>query len=821
MRKTSEKKSFYLSIAGFTAIWFLFFLPAFIGGEVFFSHDIKTFYYPYRHFAFSEIQHGVVPLWSPYSSAGYPVHAAAETGIFYPLNWLFFSLFNSLQAYTLVLIFHYLLAGIFVIILQRERAVPGFAAFVSACIFSFGGFMITHLIHCSIICAATWLPLILYFIHRFLNGNDGRALFGAIAVISLQFLASHPQIAVMTTFTSLIYALMVLFQRGRLRTEAYKFLLLLIIIPFAYGLSAVQLFPTAELSHFSTRGTGGGLSFIFQGSLQPQMLLSLVFPAFFGLTRPSDVLGYGYVHPHYWGQGGAFWEMCGYTGVVSLILVSMILFCPSQRKRSWPVLILAGLAILLALGKWGFFYWFFHLFPGASKLRFPSRFLLVWTLCIGLLAGDALNSLYCGFVKGSALKKVARFWFVSGIVLCLIIFITFFLITHHKHEITEIAQTYAAKIVNDGQGHRLSAERYDMKINEALRGIGKSVSPGNTETILPLLYLFGMVLLIGVTSRYTFITSKGLAIYLSITLFIELFSFSYFYNKREIRQSLVKPISASILAKDGELWRFLSPARKGIQEEELLKPCYNVLFGFSSIITPGPFLTSNLHDWLRITGAGIAPFDIFVKHKQLSEHLPLLSLMNIKYIVTSHEFHDFRVEELLSEPVYLYLNTEYLSRITFPQSVLIKPENCEVSTIQFASDSHVDYQSVLVLDSPASLSGVKSKPLQSAGHVVDLIYDNHLVTVKVSISHHCFLRLSDAYFPGWKAFVDNTERSIFLAEGLFRAVELFPGEEEVIFRYEPFSYRFGLFTSLIVLMILLSSFCLFEQSALPEKKKTF
>lgn len=87
-------------------------------------------------------------------------------------------------------------------------------------------------------------------------------------------------------------------------------------------------------------------------------------------------------------------------------------------------------------------------------------------------------------------------------------------------------------------------------------------------------------------------------------------------------------------------------------------------------------------------------------------------------------------------------------------------------------------------------------------------YENQEVKIKTQASNDGFLFLSDTYYPGWKAYVDGQEKKIYLANYAFRAVEVPRGEHEVVFRYEPQSFWWGIKVSLgtgvaVVLVILL------------------
>ena len=65
-----------------------------------------------------------------------------------------------------------------------------------------------------------------------------------------------------------------------------------------------------------------------------------------------------------------------------------------------------------------------------------------------------------------------------------------------------------------------------------------------------------------------------------------------------------------------------------------------------------------------------------------------------------------------------------------------------------------------------------------------------------------FLFLSDVYYPGWNAYVDEEPAHIYQANYLFRAVELTKGNHKVEFRYEPQSLKIGLGISLLTVIFL-------------------
>jgi hypothetical protein len=80
-------------------------------------------------------------------------------------------------------------------------------------------------------------------------------------------------------------------------------------------------------------------------------------------------------------------------------------------------------------------------------------------------------------------------------------------------------------------------------------------------------------------------------------------------------------------------------------------------------------------------------------------------------------------------------------------------------------------------------------------------YNLTRVTLQVQHSSAGLLLLRDTYYPGWRAFVDGMETEIFRANYVQRAVHIPEGEHLVQFRYEPLSYKLGLFLTLSTALV--------------------
>ena len=82
-------------------------------------------------------------------------------------------------------------------------------------------------------------------------------------------------------------------------------------------------------------------------------------------------------------------------------------------------------------------------------------------------------------------------------------------------------------------------------------------------------------------------------------------------------------------------------------------------------------------------------------------------------------------------------------------------------------------------------------------------YSSNKVSLNVFSTVPKLLFLSDTYYPGWRAYVDNKETKIYRADYAFRAIFVPKGLHNVSFLYKPESFYLGGKISIISLALLL------------------
>ncbi|MGQ9517423.1 MAG: YfhO family protein [Anaerolineae bacterium] len=147
-----------------------------------------------------------------------------------------------------------------------------------------------------------------------------------------------------------------------------------------------------------------------------------------------------------------------------------------------------------------------------------------------------------------------------------------------------------------------------------------------------------------------------------------------------------------------------------------------------------------------------------------------------------------------SGDVKIYRNLDNLPRAYLVGKALAVGSDEEALNIM-RQEEFDPHSLVLLHDAPAEDFGwAGNRPAEIVR------YTPEEVILHTQFERPAYLVLSDAYYPGWRAFVDGREFPILRANLMFRAVALPAGEHTVVFRYMPASLRTGAVVSLTTLL---------------------
>lgn len=123
----------------------------------------------------------------------------------------------------------------------------------------------------------------------------------------------------------------------------------------------------------------------------------------------------------------------------------------------------------------------------------------------------------------------------------------------------------------------------------------------------------------------------------------------------------------------------------------------------------------------------------------------------------------------------------------------------DAATLRLLHDGALDPRREVVI---AGCDGVPAPvPSDAPARAEIQSYAPERVVIDATTGGAAYLVLTDAWFPGWRAWVDGAEQTVWRADHALRAVWLPPGRHRVEFRYAPASFRGGLLASTVAALV--------------------
>ncbi|MBI4591412.1 MAG: YfhO family protein [Candidatus Rokubacteria bacterium] len=115
--------------------------------------------------------------------------------------------------------------------------------------------------------------------------------------------------------------------------------------------------------------------------------------------------------------------------------------------------------------------------------------------------------------------------------------------------------------------------------------------------------------------------------------------------------------------------------------------------------------------------------------------------------------------------------------------------------LRLVNDDAIDFHEEVLIAGCAEAP--PAGPRGGVAHAEIREYGRDRVVIQGTTDSPAYLVLTDSWFPGWRAWVNGTEHTVWRANHAFRAVWLGPGRHDVEFRYTPAPLRHGLALSLL------------------------
>ena len=463
------------------------------------------------------------------------------------------------------------------------------------------------------------------------------------------------------------------------------------------------------------------------------------------------------------------------------------------------------MSILLAFGNYTPLFRLLYRLPGFSFFRVPSRFLYLTALCVSVMAGIGLDGLTS--LSGSDARPMRmRRWLAWGVGSCVALLVIGtivggFLLRWGRQPILAFAERFVRARFY-GQAYRVQPwQYYADRIASIYAAAENALDITNPFVLEALLVGLALLALLALWHRGR-VGPRVLQLSLVALIVVDmLFQHGGYARTHDIEAALSTPHAVEILARDRELFRIyqvLGPEQvAGAVDYGLLPANYNMLFGLSGVGVYSALGSTRYHEFMGELGTvnlayGVAP----ISPQQVLSNLTVLSLLNVKYILSRQALDDPRLRLVSNADPLIYENTTVLPRAFFVPRHRVLSEKELLTALR--SGTFDPLQEVLLEVEPLPPSGEPAR----VSRATIATYEAQRVIVDVETDGNGFLVLSDLYYPGWRARIDGRDATTYQANYVMRAVPVGAGRHRVEFDYRPDSFRLGAAITMLTLMVL-------------------
>lgn len=716
------------------------------------ADDTFRYLYPFKKLGTDMLKKGVAPLWNPYNGAGMPLLATYQWAPFNPFNILFLFL-ESRLAWSFYIVIQAFLLSFFTYIYCRKMHISVLGAIFSSIIFLFSGFVVARLVFGNLIYPLIALPILLYLIEDFVaNPKKIKKVIFIPIVIVFMLVSGHPHITSYILIVSVFY----LFYRI-ISIKKIIFIILLLLI--GAGMASIQLVPTIELFLHSNMSNEASAFIINRFLLPPYHLVSILISNYFGNQSTYN----------YWGAGDYIETVAG-IGLIPSFFAYISLATNNHLTKKYRLFFFAITIItILTAIDWFITRFLFRLPIPIISTSPPSRIFVLTSFSLSILAGYGFDA------WANALK------FSKKIILKIIPF---------------IALVFAINIITFAL-YKFNIDCHNEQIPQC-RLIALRNTFLETLIFIPMILLFFVYLKIKIKKIKKFIT---------IVIIFMVFSFGIYNSNKFLPFSpkgtvfpnhiLIDEIKkktdydrvfgfgeANIKTNFATFFRFYDPQ----YFDPLYNKRYGELIGFSN--------TKNFDSGLSRSDVEIAG-DIKLDNAKSKARDRLLDILGVKYFI-------YKKSQTKNTKNIVWQDKNW--QIIENKNVL--PRAYLVNKVEIIKDKNKILEKLFSPSfNPKTNLVLEEKPkitLSKKETALDLSiqkYSEQEVLIKTNSNFNSMLVISDNFYPGWKAYVDDKETKIYRANYTLRAVELPAGKHIIRFLYSPSSFKIGLAISIMSIVI--------------------
>ncbi len=729
-----------LQSVGILALLVAVFFHKILLGQAYFWEDFIYQNYPFRSFAATSLAMGQLPLWNPFTFNGMPFLADIQTTVLYVPS-LLLTLFVSDGKLS-----HYWLQVMIIL----HFLLAGAAMFYLAKSFKlnnipalFAG--VAYMLSGYMIVHAIHqqnITLVAWYplvLLLFRKALEGKWLYVFLCglVLGHSILAGYPQLSLYLYMFLGAWFLVELLTRFKGKE---------LLTPPALGMTAqagaiVLISVALAMVQLLPTLELSDLSQRAQITLEKASEGSLEWSQIVTLLFPKMFGTAGASGFQYFGPGQYFyyWETCIYLGLLPLLLAILSFGLVKRDKHIWLLWGTLVFSLLFALGENFFLYKLFYEFvPGFSKFRIPARMGILLTFCTALLSAFSLQVLLYETLHTQRQKLMRNVILAAGAA----------------------GLVFAGLVLSGSFSGTLTAAQFAQVASE----VKSSTLSGLFILLIAITLLFAIVR--QKLGRFAGIMLVGL-------LFVDMYIFGGEQNNGRMNPEEYFNQRADLVEffkKDGEneVFRVNSRNARGL--------------------LPGWDRNQGMMDRI-FTMEGYTPLALQRAYAPLASNDQSFDLLNVKYKTV---FDEQSGQQRLVEHTTRMPRTFMLYNIHVTRS--------EQELLEYLKSPAFDYRTTAVLEEEPDrrLSPPATTPDWKA-HITN--YTNNEIIIDASTSHDGILVLSEIFYPGWKAYINGHETTIYRANYNLRSLILPAGKHTVVVRFESGPFRTGFWISLLTLLL--------------------
>ncbi len=703
--------------------------------------DIVSIIFQWRTLAINAIKNGYFPLWNPYYFLGMPLFANFQNSLINITNISFLLPLNINHQWAIMIWLQLPLCLCFSYFFLKSLKLKTTASLLGSIVFTYSLFTTTWLQYGVHVYTASFIPLSFYLLEKYSKSLNSKYLFFLSISLALQIYGGYPQYAIYN-FLLLGFYYLVIHAKFNIKNTLF-------IVPYfllALGLAAPILLPGYELMARSIHHIDITASGSFNGFFPFYNLVTAPVANFWGNPATRDYFGFGFYDNNVFFPG-------------SFAFISFFLLLPLFFKRKLPkhisfFLLIIPLSFLVAVENpisiflrqnFGFIF---------SGNGLATRIFVLGNFSFSILAAYCLHYLSSNKIKPIALLPI--FLWLSTLLF-----------------LSKTKQPY--------------------------------MSPVAFKNTLYSSSFFLLISTLLITSSFITKFKKYLIFFILLISISELFYFNWKYLPFSPQNYLFPNTPITDFLKDNSQHYRIS--NHDVIPENMWVP-YGLVSPDGSDATV-PLLN---YEYLSIVQNGRIPSQAIRSQKITNINQPLFNSLSSKYSLkldlSESPTADLPTEFLkdkykiafINDNVKIVENLQVLPRIRFTNKVIVMSKTDDISNVlstQFDENLNILYsQPDTNLEMVNGCSGTQKS--------INIIKDDpNQIVVETQNDCPAFLLLSDAYYPGWKAFVNDQSTPIYQSNHAFRSIFLPAGDHHVKFIYQPQTFYVGLLISAISFFLLL------------------